>query len=678
MTISSIIKKLARLKETTGGGRLFSRSHALNRAWMASVAAAFLGPLAGNAWAQCATDSSGNGFDVTLQNGAVCAAGRTGSAGTAMSFDGVNDYATGPDGDLSLDVFSGGGTVSVWVYPTSYGGSALGRILHKGDPVNTAWTLYLNNSSVSGGLDFKRHFSTTAGIWRTPANSMTLNAWHHVVVVYDDSSTSNDPIIYIDGVSQTLTESTSPVGTPVSDTTFEFGIGNVPALTRSYQGKIEGVRFHRVMVNATDVSMMYGARGSWPMSEGAGSTIADESAFASAGTISGAAWTAGPLGSALSFDGVDDVVTIADNAASDNVFAGGGTVSAWFYATSFGEASAGRIVGKSTTGLGWALDLNNSGGNAQSVEFKRGFSGATGTWSTPVNSIKLNEWNHVAVTYNEGSAANVPTMYLNGKSVAVTTRTAPTGTATSDAAVSLKVGSNLATDRSFAGKIFGVQLHNVVMPADEIDIMYQAAPEAITPVVSYSFDETSGSTANDSATADGAQNGTLAGGVAFTAGALNNAASFDGVDDIVTFTGPTLGTSYAVSMWVYPVPSSESGAALISSYGSGITLMYTGGNQRLSFYYAGAHHYNNTALTENEWHHVALVSDNGNMTLYLDGVADGTATGAPSWQPKSIGDSTQANNNFKGKIDELKVFNRAISVNIVESLAGGFCSGGAD
>ena len=60
---------------------------------------------------------------------------------------------------------------------------------------------------------------------------------------------------------------------------------------------------------------------------GTGTTLADNSGLANTGTISGATWAAGKNGSALTFDGVNDWVTIADSASLD--LSTGMTLEAW-------------------------------------------------------------------------------------------------------------------------------------------------------------------------------------------------------------------------------------------------------------------------------------------------------------------------------------------------------------
>ena len=61
---------------------------------------------------------------------------------------------------------------------------------------------------------------------------------------------------------------------------------------------------------------------------GSGSSVADASGRGNGGMVSGAAWSAsGRFGSALSFDGVNDWVTVADSASLD--LSSGMTVEAW-------------------------------------------------------------------------------------------------------------------------------------------------------------------------------------------------------------------------------------------------------------------------------------------------------------------------------------------------------------
>ena len=58
---------------------------------------------------------------------------------------------------------------------------------------------------------------------------VSLGTWQHVVVEYDNSSTANDPLIYINGVLQTVVQDASggtPIGAASSDADQDLVMGN--------------------------------------------------------------------------------------------------------------------------------------------------------------------------------------------------------------------------------------------------------------------------------------------------------------------------------------------------------------------------------------------------------------------------------------------------------------------
>ena len=63
----------------------------------------------------------------------------------------------------------------------------------------------------SWGYVFVVGWSTAAGKWSIAKPS--TGSYHHIAITYDGSSTANDPVIYLNGVSQTVTERAAPSGT---------------------------------------------------------------------------------------------------------------------------------------------------------------------------------------------------------------------------------------------------------------------------------------------------------------------------------------------------------------------------------------------------------------------------------------------------------------------------------
>jgi hypothetical protein len=134
-------------------------------------------------------------------------------------------------------------------------------------------------------------------------------------------------------------------------------------------------------------------------------------------------------------------ITIGDGASVQNLFAGGGTFEAWVYPVAVGN-NEGRIGDKSSSTAsanGWSLSVNTTAGNLNSISFRKGFSTVGGVWNTSKNSITLNAWNHVAVTYNNDSTANNPTIYINGAQANIMRRGPPTGTPQSDIGRTLRL-----------------------------------------------------------------------------------------------------------------------------------------------------------------------------------------------------------------------------------------------
>jgi hypothetical protein len=75
---------------------------------------------------------------------------------------------------------------------------------------------------------------------------------------------------------------------------------------------------------------------------------------------------------------------------------------------------------------------------------------------------------------------------------------------------------------------------------------------------------------------------------------------------------------------------------------------------------------NNTHLGDNQWHHIVVVNSAGAVTFYLNGTPDGTATGGMAFDVGSIGSGFGGY--FAGKIDDVRVYNRALSATEVADL----------
>ncbi len=105
----------------------------------------------------------------------------------------------------------------------------------------------------STNLIFNPNFSSTNGVFNVAVPS--TNVWHTLIITYDSGSVSNVPIIYLDGIPQTVTTGTTPVGTAnsVSGTMY---IGNVVGLNRCFNGYIGSLFRWKRLLNTSEIKQL--------------------------------------------------------------------------------------------------------------------------------------------------------------------------------------------------------------------------------------------------------------------------------------------------------------------------------------------------------------------------------------------------------------------------------------
>jgi hypothetical protein len=193
-----------------------------------------------------------------------------------------------------------------------------------------------------------------------------------------------------------------------------------------------------------------GLVGAWIMNEASGETLFDSSGFSNKGTITnGPTWITGKFGPALSFDGVNDYVSIA----SKPITAGPFSVSTWSNITGSGIQA---IYSQSSANIAMYIrpDVSNT--------FETVVDGANGDFS-PNNSFVAGNWYNFVMTYD---GANVRG-YVNGKlAIGPTARTAVYTGGTGELG-RYNSGSSYTT-----GLIDDIRIYNRALNADEIQALY--------------------------------------------------------------------------------------------------------------------------------------------------------------------------------------------------------------
>ena len=168
-----------------------------------------------------------------------------------------NEYILVDSSEALAQIFDGGGSVEGWIKPQSDGGGNAGRIIDK--DTGSGWFLFVENeSSSSVRLQFNVRFSTTDGAWQMNNNSVPINQWSHFVLTYNGSSTSNNPIIYINSSSEALTEVSTPVGNLKDDTSEDIYIGTEDGSpANGFEGLIDEIRIYDKILSADEVTKNY-------------------------------------------------------------------------------------------------------------------------------------------------------------------------------------------------------------------------------------------------------------------------------------------------------------------------------------------------------------------------------------------------------------------------------------
>ena len=379
----------------------------------------------------------------------------------ALGFNGVSDYVDLGTPLTLENIFDDGATITAWINPAGWGEGDFGRILDKADNLGSnrnGWAFELYGSQQA--LFFQHGFSGAIGNFQTPAGSISLNSWQHVAVVFDNNSDLNDPTIYIDGAVQTVTETSTPSGTRLSDSGITLTMGNYFIdFSRTFAGLLDDVRIYDRMLTEAEIAVLAirpstTALAHWTLDDGSGG-IAVDSVGAHDGTLVGdPTWSTGVLGGALDFDGVGDRVDVGAilDAGSPQI-----SVMAWVFKRDTGDD---RIISKSSGGaiVDHVFSLGVAGTTIR-VRLKTTDNGGISNYDG--GSIALDQWVHVAFTYDGGMLR----IYMDGTETASYAVNGDMIPSTLDVAIG---NVNASDDRYWNGLLDDVRIYDWALTPAEI------------------------------------------------------------------------------------------------------------------------------------------------------------------------------------------------------------------
>lgn len=601
--------------------------------------------------------SVGSVLDGTLSGSPVPLWTNSGKFGKALSFNGTSAYIAMPSDDTSLKITSGL-TLSAWIYLNDT--SSQHDIICKYTGTGATSAYCLNVSSAGKLVMQVVNGADQSIVTSTGTTTLSSLKWYHVTGVF---TSANAVDLYINGVSDN--HNTTSIPTTLQNPTTILDIGAENAGSNLFSGVMDEVKVYNfpltqyevkveynkgssmVLGSLSDTSGLTGGTiasnsasaaycipgdssscaspiGEWRLNEVSGSTAYDTSGNVYNGSITGATYTNGKFNKALNFNGGTNVVDTIPS------IAGIKTVSFWVNPFTTTQNLIDLQTSPST------INVSVSGGTVSAT----GFTSPTIYVNGVVNGMIVAKiWNHVEIT---------------------------TGTAIAGSAV--RFGRISTT--SLTGQLDEIRFYDYARSAGQVMWDYnKGAPSGL-----WKLDECSGTALKDSisgtnsatlsiGTAGNSQTsvGTCTDGLSTSAwyngvsGKYNYSVNFDGADDKATVaTG--LNTIQSLSFWAKPASSSGtipfidlSTSPVINVTSSNLAVSATGWGSP-TIYVNGKSGY--TTLTASAWNHIVVTSPTsfsaGAITFGLINLTY-----------------------FKGQIDDVRIYNYALTTNQVKLLYNG-------
>lgn len=227
----------------------------------------------------------------------------------ALSIDGTNDYVEVADSDdfsfgdgSSSSAFS----YSFWVKVERSSSNVFQHLIGKGSSTSSEYLIQhmppnsygLNANSIYFALYAG---STSGAVVESPASSISVDTWHHVVCTADGTGSRSGMKIYIDGVEQTLkTSGLSSLTMNNYTHPLRFGARSNSSTPNSYlQGKMDEIALFNSELSSSNVTSIYNSGtpddltsyspvGWWRCGDnnsGSGTTITDQGSGGNDGTL---------------------------------------------------------------------------------------------------------------------------------------------------------------------------------------------------------------------------------------------------------------------------------------------------------------------------------------------------------------------------------------------------------
>lgn len=364
------------------------------------------------------------------------------------------------------------------------------------------------------------------------------------------------------------------------------------------------------------------------------------------------------------------------------------SIEAWINPATAADMSIVEKYSAPCTG-GYALRMNPS---RNIVVFSLGASNVC----TPLISsgtVPLNQWSHVALTFDSGTLR----VYINGVLNGTLSGQGTPNTSPNFLTIGRRGDNSSAL--YFNGLIDEVRIWNIARSATDLANAMNAplAGNEANLVAYYNFNQSgqgAGLTLTNSSTSAQSGGAAIQGttqGNASTPAFCSTAAAldFDGLNDFVEVNHNALSIpQLSLEAWVKPAlrtdgtaytnfPNNVISSDLPGGYGHGFGLNIVSGSSGICVEVNDAFRYIATPLVANTWYHVVCVYSPGNVKTYLNGTLLDDYSFTQGYMDANnyfyIGmhnyDAGYGSRRFfKGVIDEIRIWNKALSVTEVANL----------
>jgi hypothetical protein len=175
-----------------------------------------------------ATDSSGKGYNGNVFGTPAYSVGKVSNAidfgnNTALNCIDIPDNSdfsfTNGTNDLPF-------TISMWVKVNAFSNTGNWLINKRGDTNGTdEWQLLIPPAGQISFEKFQFNSKTTYQALLTPASTIALNTWYHITVTDAGTANINDCKIYVNGVLNTVTRTTTGTYTRMNNGTAKTRVG---------------------------------------------------------------------------------------------------------------------------------------------------------------------------------------------------------------------------------------------------------------------------------------------------------------------------------------------------------------------------------------------------------------------------------------------------------------------